>query len=416
VIARPASWSERLHRAPKHAAVAAAAVGVSLFLASFALLHVGALEQNEIVDTPTYQGYGDAIVDFGAVPYRDFSLEYPPGALPAFILPALGPADDYRTLFELSMAICGAVTVVLVVATLAALNARPRRLFAAAAFVGLAPLALGTVVLTRFDLWPVALAAGALAALISGRSRLGLGVLGVAIAVKVYPAALVPLALLYVGRRQGRREAAAGLAVLVAAVAAVLVPFAILSLGGLVDSFERQAGRPLQIESLGASFLLVAHQIGSYAPAVVSSFGSQNLEGPLPDAIATIETALLALTLVGIWLLFGTTRRSSEQYLAASAAVVTAFVVFGKVLSPQFLLWLVPLVPLVAGWWGLGGCALLSLALVFTHLWFPTRYWDLVDLEALPAWLLFARDLVLAGLLAVLVAAIPRIRERARSG
>jgi uncharacterized membrane protein len=413
VIARPASWSER-RRSPTQAA-AAAAVGVVLFVGSFALLHVGALEQSQIVDTPTYQRYGDAIVDFGAVPYRDFSLEYPPGALPAFILPALGPADDYRTLFELSMALCGAATVVLVVVTLAALDAHPRRLFAAAIFVGLAPLGLGSVVLTRFDLWPAALVAGALAALVSGRSRLGLGVLGVAIAVKVYPVALVPLALLYAGRRHGPREAAVGLAVLVAALAALLLPFAILSPDGLVDSFERQAGRPLQVESLGASLLLVAHQFGSYMPSVVSSFGSQNLEGGLADALATAETALLAVAVVGIWAVFANTKGSREQLLAASAAAVTAFVAFGKVLSPQFLLWLVPLVPLVAGWWGVCASGLLALALVLTHLWFPSRYWDLVDLEALPAGLVLARDLVLATLVVVLAVAIPRLRERGRS-
>ena len=83
MIARSLSWSERR---PDGVAAAAAAVGVVLFLGCFALLHAGALGRNQIVDTPTYQRYGDAIVDAGAVPYRDFPLEYPPGALPAFVL------------------------------------------------------------------------------------------------------------------------------------------------------------------------------------------------------------------------------------------------------------------------------------------------------------------------------------------
>ena len=37
----------------------------------------------------------------------------------------------------------------------------------------LAPLLLGTVVLTRFDYWPAALTAGGMAVLLSGRLRLG---------------------------------------------------------------------------------------------------------------------------------------------------------------------------------------------------------------------------------------------------
>jgi len=395
--------------------VAAAAAGVALFLGCFTLLHAGPLSGYQIVDTPTYQRYGDAIVDGGAVPYRDFSLEYPPGALPAFVLPSLAPEDDYRTVFELLMAACGAVMVVLVVWTLAAVGAGKARLFAAAAFAGLAPLALGPVVLTRFDLWPAMLTAGALAALVTGRDRLGFAVLGLAAAAKVYPLVLLPIALVYAGRRHGTREAGVCLAVLLGVLAAVLVPFAFLSPDGLLDSFERQTGRPLQIETLGASILLAAHQLGWYAPVVVDSFGSQNLAGGLPDAFATGETALQIVAVVGTWALFVLTPGRREQLLAGAAAAVTAFVCLGKVLSPQFLIWLVPLVPLVAGGYGLAASGLLLVALVLTHLWFPSRYWDLVDLEGAPTWLLVARNVALLALLAVLAVSIRRVRGSPRN-
>lgn len=411
MIARSRSWSERT----SDGRGAAAAAGVVLFFGCFALLHAGPLSGFQIIDTPVYQRYGDAIVDAGAVPYRDFSLEYPPGALPVFVLPSLAPADDYRTVFELLMGVCGAVMVVLVVATLAAVGAGRARLFAAAAFAGLAPLALGPVVLTRFDLWPAMLTAGVLAALAGGRSRIGFGVLGLAAAAKIYPLVLLPLALVYVARRRGAREAVVCLVVLTAVLAVVLVPFAILAPDGLVNSFERQTGRPLQIETLGASILLAAHQLGWYAPTVVDSFGSQNLAGGLPDALATAETALQILAVIGVWVLFATARGGREQLLAASAAAVTAFVSLGKVLSPQFLIWLVPLVPLVAGGYGLAGSGLLLAALVLTHLWFPGRYWDLVELDGAPAWLLVSRNAALVALLAVLVVAIRRVRGSPRS-
>lgn len=411
MIARSRSWSERT----SDGRGAAAAAGVVLFFGCFALLHAGPLSGFQIIDTPVYQRYGDAIVDAGAVPYRDFSLEYPPGALPVFVLPSLAPADDYRTVFELLMGVCGAVMVVLVVATLAAVGAGRARLFAAAAFAGLAPLALGPVVLTRFDLWPAMLTAGVLAALAGGRSRIGFGVLALAATAKIYPLVLLPLALVYVARRRGAREAVVCLVVLTAVLAVVLVPFAILAPDGLVNSFERQTGRPLQIETLGASILLAAHQLGWYAPTVVDSFGSQNLAGGLPDALATAETALQILAVIGVWVLFATARGGREQLLAASAAAVTAFVSLGKVLSPQFLIWLVPLVPLVAGGYGLAGSGLLLAALVLTHLWFPGRYWDLVELDGAPAWLLVSRNAALVALLAVLVVAIRRVRGSPRS-
>jgi hypothetical protein len=385
---------------PSRAALAAA-VGLVLFTAAWGLLHVGFYADYRIVDTPVYQEYGEAMLD-GQVPYRDFALEYPPAALPMFLLPALAGEDNFGGAFELLMWVCGVATVVLVAATLVRVGADPQRLFAAVSFVALAPLLLGSLVLTRYDLWPAALVAGALAALVSGRIRLGLGVLAVAAAAKVYPLVLLPLALAWVWRRRGRREAAIGLGVFAAVLAVIVFPFAALDPGGVASSIERQLGRPLQIESLGAAALLAADQLGLYEPTVVSTHGSQNLAGAWPDRLATAETVAGALALCALWIVFARRRAEVDALLAASAAAVAAFVAFGKVLSPQFLVWLVPLVPLVAGGTGLAAAAVLGAALVTTQLWFPHRYWDVVALEAV-GWLVLVRDLVLVALFVVLI-------------
>jgi hypothetical protein len=412
VLSRPASWPQpglELRRA-----VPAAAVGALLFLVSWGLLHVGPLARDQIVDTPVYQRYGDAILA-GEVPYRDFSLEYPPGALPVFVLPSLAPAEHYRSVFEALMIVCGLGAVALVAAALTAARASPERLYGGCVLAGLAPLALGSVILTRFDLWPALLTVGALAAFVADRERLGFAALGLAAAAKVYPIVLLPLALVYVARRKGGRETVVGLAVFLAVLAVILVPFAILAPDGLAESLSRQTGRPLQIESLGSSFLLAASDLGSYEPTVVSSFGSQNLTGTVPDAVATALTALQAIAVVAVWVLFAARAGWREELLAASAAAVCVFAALGKVLSPQFLIWLIPLVPLVLGRRGLAAAALFVLALALTQLWFPRRYWNLVALEPGPIWLLVARDLVLVALAAALVAAIPRGPERSRS-
>ena len=83
--------------------------------------------------------------------------------------------------------------------------------------------------LTRFDLWPAALVAGALALLLAGRDRLALGVLGVAVAAKVYPLVLLPLFAAWVWRRRGRREALIALGVAAGLVAVLVVPFLALA-------------------------------------------------------------------------------------------------------------------------------------------------------------------------------------------
>jgi hypothetical protein len=74
------------------------------------------------------------------------------------------------------------------------------------------------------------------------------------------------------------------------------------------------------------------------------------------------------------------------------------------VLSPQFLIWLVPLVPLVLAPLA---AAVLVAALVLTQLWFPSRYWDYVGLGP-EAWLVLGRDLVLVALVVLLVRELSR--------
>jgi hypothetical protein len=362
---------------------------------------VGFYERYRIVDTPVYREYGEAVRD-GEVPYRDFEVEYPPLALPMFVAPAFAPEQEYEPVFELLMWACAVAMLAFVVLALRAVGAGPVRLMAAAAFVGLAPLALGSLVLSRYDFWPAALTAGALAAFVSGRERLGYAGLGLGAAAKIYPLVLVPVALAWTLQRRGRREAALGLGIVAGVLAAILLPFAVVAPEGLADSLGRQLGRPLQIESLGAALLLGAHQAGLYDPTVVSSHGSQNLDGRLPDVLAGVQSALQALALVAVWLV---ARRGS--LLAGAAAAVTAFVVFGKVLSPQFLVWLLPLVPLVAGAAGLSASGLLAGALVLTQLWFPYRYWDVVALESVGL-LVLVRDLLLVALFAVLLVAATR--------
>jgi uncharacterized membrane protein len=210
-----------------------------LFLFSYALVNRWFWAHGQLVDWPVYQTYGDAIVHHGLVPYRDFAVEYPPAALAVFVIPSL--AGDYRVTFEVLMAACG-VGLVAVVATI-----RP----AAAYFVAVSPVLVGSLILSRFDLWPALLTTGALAALLGGRHRLGWALLGIAVAAKLWPVVLVPLALAWSLMHGRLRASLAG----VATFALAVVPFAVVGAHGLYESVRGQGDRPLQIESLGASLL-----------------------------------------------------------------------------------------------------------------------------------------------------------------
>jgi hypothetical protein len=395
--------------------VAAAFAAIALFVGSWTLLHVGFYKHKQLIDTPVYQRYGNAIAD-GKVPYRDFEVEYPPGALPVFALPGLAEpghnqevSTGFRRSFETLMWLCGAAALAAMAVILRALRRSTLNVWAALCFAAVAPLLLGSVILSRFDLLPAALVAAALAALVSGRLRLGHALLGLGVTAKLYPAVLLPLGVAFVWKRAGLREGLACLGLALGVIAAVFAPFVILSPGGAWQSLSVQLTRPLQVESLGSALLLVGHHVFGLGVTGDTSHGSQNLAGNAAAGLAVASTLLQAGVLIWIWTAFARGRGDGEALVRSTAAALCAFIAFGKVLSPQFLIWLIPIVPLVRGRRGLGASALLGIALILTQIWFPFRYFRLaLHFEVGLSWLLLARDLTLVALVATLVVTLLR--------
>ena len=173
--------------------------------------------------------------------------------------------------------------------------------------------------------------------------------------------------------------------------AAVVAPFAVYAPHGVYESFHSQAARGLQVESLGASVLLVLDRLGLYHAHVVETTGvaGRNLTGGTADAVAAALLALEALAVATVWVLYARLGDLRARLPLAFAAAVAGFLAFTKVFSPQYLVWLLPLV--VAGG-GAVAVALTAVALVLAQVWF-FHYGALFRLEW-PVWLLFARDLV----------------------
>jgi hypothetical protein len=394
---------------------AAAFAAIALFVVSWTVLHVGFYKNKQIIDTPVYQHYGNLIAD-GKVPYRDFAVEYPPGALPMFALPGLARhghdqqvSAGFRRAFETLMWMCGALALAAMAVVLRQLRRSNVEVWLPLLFAALAPLLVGSVILSRFDLWPTAIVAAALAALVSGRLRTGHVLLGLGVTAKIYPAAFVPLGVAYVWKRAGRREALACLALALGVVAAVFVPFVVLSPGGVWHSISIQLSRPLQVESLGAAFLLVAHHVFGFGLAGETSHGSQNVAGTAAGVLAVVTSIVQVATLLWIWLSFARGPATREGLVRYTAAALCAFIALGKVLSPQFLIWLIPIVPLVRGRRGLWASALLAAALVLTQVWFPFRYFRLaLHFESGVSWVLLARDLVLVAMTVLLTFTLRR--------
>jgi hypothetical protein len=394
---------------PRGTWTAVAAAAVLLGISFYAL--IAWLELGRLSDVPIYAHYA-GLVRAGAVPYRDFAFEYPPAALPPMLL-AEFMSWSYPTSFAVLMGVCGAGCIAAAGLALRAVGADATRTWAALLAIGVSPLVLGSLFDTRFDLWPTLLAIGALAALVRDRPVVSGVLLGLGFAAKLWPAVLLPIAVVHLWRRRGRRSALIHVGAFVAVAVVCFLPFAVLAPDGLRAMFSDQLDRPLQVESLGAAVIMAAEHLGLHPLATVTSHGAQALSGHGAGLAADVSTVLEVAAVVAIWIVFARRRDvDGEATLLAAGAVLSAVVAFDRVLSPQYLIWLVPFVVLVRGVRGVLAGGLLLLALGLTQTWFPWHYWSLALDHAAPwSWYLLARDLALVALAGVLVAELSLARD-----
>ena len=108
--------------------------------------------------------------------------------------------------------------------------------------------------------------------------------------------------------------------------------------------------RPLQIESVPSSILYLLSMLGLVDVEIQSffdpgSFGSDNLIGPLPDAVAEIMMPLMIILILAVYALYAWARgRTSDEGLRllgfAVVAALMLFMVANKVFSSQYLVWI----------------------------------------------------------------------------
>jgi len=315
------------------------------------------------------------------LPYRDFSVEYPPG----FFLLALPPAllgldlDGYRLVFSLWMALL--LTVALLAAVRIGRLLRPGTDASPVAVAALLALTLGTVAVRRYD----AVVSLSLCLFLDGclrrRPVLSGLALGVGVVTKLVPLLVVPVALVYWGALRRWRDL--GVTALVAAgvCLAVGVPYVQIAGAHLLDLIRYHGQRPLEVESTWAALLTLGRAIDPASAWRVASFGSDNVVGPADRFLLPLAgiTPLLAIAAIVAWSVVQTCRvlrredgerLAGEVLVRAACATFAASMVLGKVFSAQYLAWLLPVGALVSvldtgrrrrvALWLLGGAMLMT--------------------------------------------------------
>lgn len=346
-------------------------------------------------------------VRVGEVPYRDFMFVYPPLALPLLLAPGhTGDATThlaaYQRWFSVEMYVLTVASMAVVVLSAWLLwpgrQARARQAAVSfAAFVA----ATGALIENRFDVAVALVVALVLLALLR-RWYIVAGLLvGAGFALKLAPLALLPLVLvlaLDVGRREAMRV------VVAAALTAALpyLPFLAVSPGGVASSFGYHAARPVQIESVPAMPLLLWHAIAGSRISIDYTYGSHNVFGPGATMAAGVAEPLTLIAFgFTCWLLWRARAalRAAPAALpaalpTAALALLVAVTAFAKVLSPQYLIWLLPLgALLLLADWPLGSLALA--ATLLTQVEFPSLYTSLIHLETAGIVVTVVRDVLL---------------------
>ncbi|WP_406352675.1 glycosyltransferase 87 family protein [Streptomyces sp. NBC_00658] len=275
-----------------------------------------------------FRWYG--VLSHGAFPTDDRLWQYPPGAGPVLLAPALLPALTYFTAFvTLTLLTDAAITIALTRA-----GTRPgRTLRGAALWTAGLPLLLH-LPLVRYDVQVTAFAVISLLTLSRSTRACGafaaLGAL-----VKVWPA------LALIGTPRGRTTRGAWTSAVVTAVAMLTLLTA--AFGNPFGFLRQQGGRGVQIESLGGTVLGLARHAG-WPGTVRYQYGAMEFVGPYVSAVAALSLALTvaAFGLLLLWRVRARHWTAATPYDAALAAVLL-FTVTSRVISPQYMVWLLGL-------------------------------------------------------------------------
>jgi hypothetical protein len=349
-------------------------------------------------DRGNYGIWSQRYWDSGELPYRDYDLEYPPGAFGAALVPdlLLGQHFDYGfryVLFAIGVDAVGLIAVW-------RLARRTGSWWGVAAWLALVPL-VGPVAYSRLDIVVAAALAWTFERAMAGRWATSGAALGLGVVSKIIPALLVPAVVIVSPER--RRLILGGAVV----GGLALLPFA-GHLGTLYDDVIRyHQDRPVHAESLWASLAFLGDRFDLTKTGIEFSFGAFNVTGTWANTFRRLaDVAALGVLVDSVLQARLRVRRGDVTHLIVlSVATLTLLTAVGRVLSPQYLVWLVAIQAVglcVAPRALAGSAAWLALAALLTQLEYPVFFFDLMARHVEAEVLLLARNLalVVSGLLA----------------
>jgi hypothetical protein len=322
-------------------------------------------------DTDIYFRYATLMLE-GKVPYRDFRVEYPPLALPLFLAAALASHDvtGFKIAFAVEMLIFNAATVWLVADWVDQSHGR-NHVRIRLVWYTLLYLLLSRLLVSRYDAATMFL--GFAASIWWFSRRRGRGGLATALGtlMKVYPAVIAMVAIPWDLTRPGPSRGR-GLAAFIAALSlGSLAWLATAGPHGVAESLRYQLGRGFEYGSLYSGVQMLAAKAVGAEIAVVRDHAAWASVTPWSSRLLTLVLPIQATSILAVCAVFF--RRGMSEGVRYSGAAILAFIIAGKVFSPQYLIWLLPFIAVLEGpiarrsfWLFAAGCAATLIAPALT--------------------------------------------------
>ncbi len=384
---------------------------ITLIGTGFSTLHNGYFDYHK--GDLRYYFRASSLLISGQMPYRDYGFAYPPLSLVPFLLPHvvfLGHKADFALYNKafLVESCCWSLGVSLLLVRLTTRWKFPMKREAALCCYAILVLVFAALLPWRFDLFPALLTLAAFYCLLSAKSFSAGILLGLAAAAKLYPLVILPVFALYLIALGQRRAAALLVSGTVGSVVICLLPFMRIPFSTLFTFLSFHQKRGLEIESLGAGVLIIAHAAGWTNAKMVVNYGACNLSSASAPAIIHCLPIIFALMLgLTLYMARSSFQRDIDRFgtiepgtLARfTLTALMAFIASNKVFSTSYVIWLLPFVPLLRPKEAVQMIILFAMTITI----YPYNFGELLGMHPFGIWLLNLRNLYLLILLYQLV-------------
>jgi len=282
----------------------------------------------DIFDISVYFQYAMQILG-GEVPYVDFPLEYPQLSLIVILVPLIFTVlthdpSTYVVAHQIFMSIFDILTVLIVY--LIALKISDQKSAFISGVLSATAFSSAYFVLTKYDAFPTFLLMLSLFLFIYRKETYGYLSAAAGFLAKWFPGLAIPYFVLH-EHMSGRGSRSISRNIIASAVLLLIVtlPFAVLSSSGFLATYTTHTGRTA-----------LAHSFCYYVDFIFESVLGLSFFA---------QASIILMAVVQIFLLgyYYSTKNTGAEYLCAFLFFSTfAFIIFNKVFSPQYILWITP--------------------------------------------------------------------------